>query len=83
MEHAEAAGAAAYITGEIHSRIESEYGRRKFADVERFAATSGMALLGLSHAASGFLIMQREMQGWFSQRFAIATVPLPEAQWWR
>ena len=83
MQHAEAAGADAYITGEIHSRIDTEYGHRKFADVERFAATTGMALLGVSHAASEFLIMQREMQGWFSGRFAIATVPLPEAHWWR
>ena len=40
MQHAEASGAAAYITGEIHSRIDTEYGHRKFADVERFAAAN-------------------------------------------
>ncbi|MEJ7758574.1 MAG: hypothetical protein WKF55_03155 [Gemmatimonadaceae bacterium] len=40
MQHAEASGAAAYITGEINSRIDTEYGHRKFADVERFAAAN-------------------------------------------
>ena len=55
MSNAEAAGAQVYITGEIHSRIETEYGRAKFAEVERFAATTGMALVGVSHAASEFL----------------------------
>jgi putative NIF3 family GTP cyclohydrolase 1 type 2 len=83
MQHAEAAGAEAYITGEIHSRIDTEYGHRKFADVERFAATTRMALVGVSHAASEFLVMEREMQAWFKQRFAVATDPLRETHWWR
>jgi putative NIF3 family GTP cyclohydrolase 1 type 2 len=83
MRHAEAAGVEAYITGEIHSRIDTEYGHRKFADVEQFAATTQMALLGVSHAASEFLVMEREMQSWFKQRFAVATIPLREAHWWR
>ena len=83
MQQVEAEGAQAYITGEIHSRIDTEYGHRKFAEVEEFASTTRMALLGVSHAASEFLIMDREMQGWFSERFAVATVPLPENHWWR
>jgi putative NIF3 family GTP cyclohydrolase 1 type 2 len=83
MQHAEAAGAEAYVTGEIHSRIDTEYGHRKFANVEQFAATTGMALLGVSHAASEFLVMEREMQAWFKKRFAVATIPLREPHWWR
>lgn len=83
MRHAEAVGADAYITGEIHSRIDTDYGHQKFADVEQFAASTRMALLGVSHAASEFLVMDREMQAWFKQRFAVATVPLAEDHWWR
>lgn len=83
MQHAESIGAQAYITGEVHSRIDTDYGRQKFADVEQFAQTSQMALLGVSHAASEFLVMQREMPAWFAQRFAVATVPLAETHWWR
>ena len=83
MRHAEAADAQAYITGEIRSRIDTEYGHTKFADVERFAATTGMALLGVSHAASEFLVMTREMRAWFAGKFAVDVVPLPESHWWR
>ena len=83
MRHAEVVGADAYITGEIHSRIDTDYGRQKFDDVEQFAASTRMALLGVSHAASEFLVMHREMQSWFKQRFAVATAPLAEAHWWR
>ncbi len=83
MRHVEAVGADAYITGEIHSRIDTEYGHRKFAEVDRFAATTRMALIGVSHAASEFLVMEREMQVWFKHRFAVVTVPLREAHWWR
>jgi putative NIF3 family GTP cyclohydrolase 1 type 2 len=83
MAIAEAAGAQAYITGEIHSRIDTEYGHTKFAEVERFAAASAMALLGVSHAASEFLVMRNEMRAWFSERFAVQAIPLAEEHWWR
>lgn len=77
MAIAEAAGAQAYLTGEIHSRIDTDYGQAKFTEVERFAADSSMALLGVSHAASEFLVMQNEMRAWFRERFAVETVLLP------
>jgi putative NIF3 family GTP cyclohydrolase 1 type 2 len=83
MAIAEAAGAQAYITGEIHPRIDTDDGHTNFADVERFASTSGMALIGVSHAASEFLVMQNEMRAWFSDRFAVSTALIPEAHWWR
>lgn len=83
MQHAEELGADAYITGEIHSRIDTDYGRLKFADVEQFAQSTRMSLIGVSHAASEFLVMQREMPTWFKERFAVGTVPLAESHWWR
>ena len=72
-----------YLTGEIHSRIDMDYGRSKFAEVERFATTSGMALLGVSHAASEFLVMRNEMRDWFGARYQVEVTLLPEAHWWR
>ncbi|HXT16196.1 MAG TPA: Nif3-like dinuclear metal center hexameric protein [Gemmatimonadaceae bacterium] len=83
MQNAERLGAQAYVTGEIHSRIDTEYGRRKFAAVEGFAESTRMALFGVSHAASEFLVMDREIQPWFTERFDVATVPLREEHWWR
>lgn len=73
----------AYITGEIHARIDSDYGRARFKAVEQFAAHTTMALLGVSHAASAFLVMQSPMQQWFTDRDALSTVLLPESHWWR
>jgi hypothetical protein len=56
---------------------------QKFAAFEQFATTTRMALLGVSHAASEFLVMNRGMQVWFRERFAVATIPLREPHWWR
>jgi putative NIF3 family GTP cyclohydrolase 1 type 2 len=83
MSNAETLGAQAYITGEIHSRIETAYGRAKFAEVERYAAATAMALVGVSHAASEFLVMKHQMRDWFTARCAVKTELLPESHWWR
>lgn len=83
MRNAEALGAQAYITGEIHSRIATEYGRARFAEIEAFARQTGMALLGVSHAASEFLVMRNEMQAWFTSRVVVPVTPLSEPHWWR
>ena len=72
-----------YITGEIHARIDSDYGRTTFAAVEAFGALSSLALLGVSHAASEFFVSQREMSNGFHGRTAVRVVLLPEAHWWR
>ncbi len=83
MMDAEARGAQAYITGEIRARIDSDYGRARFAAIEQFAASTSMALLAVSHAASEFLVMGTVMQRWFTDRYTVSTVLLPESHWWR
>jgi putative NIF3 family GTP cyclohydrolase 1 type 2 len=80
---AESLGAQAYLTGELHVRIKGEYGRSKFADVEGYAATSGMTLLGVSHAASEHLVIETQLARWFADTFQIAIQPLREPNWWR
>ncbi len=83
MRDVESRGAHAYVSGEIHSRIDSDIGRTRFAVVEQFARETTMALLGVSHAASEFLVMQSAMRTWFADRYPIPTVLLPESHWWR
>jgi putative NIF3 family GTP cyclohydrolase 1 type 2 len=83
MAVAEGLGARAYLTGELHVRIEGERGRRNFAEVEAFAATTGMTLLGVSHAASEHLVIETQLARWFDDQFQIALHPVREAQWWR
>jgi putative NIF3 family GTP cyclohydrolase 1 type 2 len=83
MQAAEQRGAHAYLTGELHVRIEGEYGRRKFADVKRFAARTGMTLIGVSHAASEHLVIETQLARWLHQTLSIDLRPIRELQWWR
>jgi putative NIF3 family GTP cyclohydrolase 1 type 2 len=83
MAIAEGLGARAYLTGELHVRIEGERGRRNFADVEAFAATTDMTLLAVSHAASEHLVIETQLARWLAARFQVTLHPIREAQWWR
>ncbi|AEV85387.1 hypothetical protein ACWT_4367 [Actinoplanes sp. SE50] len=83
MAEAERLGAQAYLTGELHVRIEGDYGRRKFADVQNFAATTGMTLIGVSHAASEHLVMETQLARWFTGTLGLTLHPIRETDWWR
>ena len=83
MAKAEALGAQACITGELHVRIEGEYGRAKFADVHAFAAGTGMTLVGVSHAASEHLVFETQLARWLIQTHGITLAPIREPKWWR
>lgn len=83
MTNAERLGAQAYLTGELHVRIEGEYGRRKYAEVTEFAGRTGMTLVGVSHAASEQLVLETQLARWFREHHGIEVVPLREPEWWR
>lgn len=83
METAERLGAQAYVTGELHVRIEGEYGRSKYAQVEAFAQRTSMSLFGVSHAASEYLVMETQLPRWFRETFELEVRPIREPQWWR
>lgn len=83
MAAAERLGAQAYLTGELHVRIEGEYGRRKYAEVREFAGHTGMTLVGVSHAASEQLVLETQLARWFRERHGIRVTPLREPEWWR
>ena len=83
MAAAERLGAHAYLTGELHVRIEGGYGRAKFGEVRDFAATTAMTLVGVSHAASEHLVIETQLARWFTDRHRIALTPIREPRWWR
>jgi putative NIF3 family GTP cyclohydrolase 1 type 2 len=83
MAAAEERGAQAWLTGEIHVRIEGEYGRRKYADVRSFAERTTMTLVGVSHAASEQLVLRTQLRRWLIERHGLAPHLLDEPQWWR
>ncbi|MEM7117890.1 MAG: Nif3-like dinuclear metal center hexameric protein [Chloroflexota bacterium] len=72
------------LTGEIHIRIEGKRGRTKFERVTQYAETSSpMRLVGVSHAASEFLVMRTHIAPWIKETFKLDTVLLPQQTWWR
>lgn len=83
MVAAERLGAQVYLTGELHVRIEGDYGRRKFAQVEAFAAVTSMTLVGVSHAASEHLVIETQLARWFAETLGMTLHPLRETNWWR
>ncbi|MFI7540665.1 Nif3-like dinuclear metal center hexameric protein [Actinoplanes sp. NPDC049599] len=83
MAAAERRGAHAWLTGEIHVRIEGEYGRRKYADVRAFAERTTMTLIGVSHAASEQLVLRTQLSRWLTERHGLKPHLLDEPQWWR
>ncbi|MEW5571362.1 Nif3-like dinuclear metal center hexameric protein [Rossellomorea marisflavi] len=82
MEEVEKKGVQAYITGEIHCHIDSEYGRGRFSKMMAYASGTGMSLIGVSHAASEYLVKKTLMKDWFEQNMGLNTTLLPQEKWW-
>jgi len=83
MVDAETKGAQAYITGEIHHRIYNDQFRANYQAVIKYGRTCKMTLIGVSHAASEFLVMKNDMAEWFQKECSVSAEALPEAHWWR
>lgn len=82
MKEAEEKGAQAYITGEIHCHIDNDYGKKKYDEMMEYARTSKMSLIGVSHAASEFLVHKTLMKDWFEKNFNVKTVLIAQEKWW-
>jgi putative NIF3 family GTP cyclohydrolase 1 type 2 len=83
MIEAEEKGAQAYVTGEIHCRVDNDYGRRRYREMMDYVPTTSMSLIGVSHAASEFLVMKTQMRHWFERECGVATILLEQIHWWR
>ncbi len=88
MEEAETLGAQAYVSGEWYTRtMPSADSDRRWVETNRaacraYAASTGMALLGFSHAASEFLVMKGPMADYF-RRMGLEVRCLGQSDWWR
>ncbi len=82
MKEAETKGAQAYITGEIHCHIDNDYGRKRFDTMMEYVKTTTMSLIGVSHAASEYLVMKTQMKNWFEQNYALNVNLIPQHKWW-
>ncbi|MCZ2336955.1 MAG: Nif3-like dinuclear metal center hexameric protein, partial [Chitinophagales bacterium] len=75
-------GAQAYITGEIFSRYDSDWGKENTEKIKKYAKTIDISLIGVSHAASEFLVMKTQMPKFFKKNFDLPVIPLAQKKWW-
>lgn len=75
-------GAQAYITGEIFSHYNSEWGKQNTAKLQDHAKTVDISMIAVSHAASEFLVMKTQMPEWFKEKYEIPVIPLAQSKWW-
>jgi putative NIF3 family GTP cyclohydrolase 1 type 2 len=88
LAEAETLGAEAFITGDWYTRSKplGEADRRWVSDNRTaclaYAAKTGMALIGFSHAATEHLVMTRRMKPFFAAH-GLPTHCLGQSDWWR
>lgn len=82
MQEAEKLGAQAYITGEVHCHIDNEYGKKKFDEMKEYCKSTTMSLIGVSHAASEYLVHATQLKPWFEEQFKLPVTLIPQDKWW-
>lgn len=75
-------GAQAYITGEIFSHYNSNWGKQNTAKLQEYANTVDISMIGVSHAVSEFLVMKTQIPEWFKENFGLPVIPLAQNKWW-
>lgn len=82
MKEAEEKGAQAYITGEIHCRVDNDYGRMRFEKMMDYVKTTTMSLIGVSHSASEYLVKKTQMKQWLLGNYDVQVELIPQHKWW-
>jgi putative NIF3 family GTP cyclohydrolase 1 type 2 len=83
IREAEALRAQALLSGEVRSHRGDAYGRAKFERVMAYLPHTTLSLIGVSHAASEQLVMDRLMIPWLRDRCRVETVSIRMDRWWR
>lgn len=77
-----------YLSGEWYPRYtpgddkEKERVVRTKEDVSEFSRNTRMILVGVSHAASEYLVMKTQMKNYFEEK-GLPTTSIPQRNWWR
>jgi putative NIF3 family GTP cyclohydrolase 1 type 2 len=82
MQEAEKLGAQAFLTGEIHCHIDNEYGKKKYDEMKEYCRSTSMSLIGVSHAASEYLVLASQLKPWFEENFHLPVTLIPQKKWW-
>lgn len=84
MKAAEEKGCDLYLTGEIVSNHSWDgFGEENSKEIQTFADDTRMSLVGVSHAASEFLVMRTQMVPYFHREFGLKADVIPQQTWWR
>jgi putative NIF3 family GTP cyclohydrolase 1 type 2 len=83
MREAEDRGAQVYLSGEILDRVDDDRGRRRFRDVQEYVRGTSLSLVGVSHAASEFLVMKTQLASWLRAAAGVEADVIPLSRWWR
>ena len=75
-------GAQAYITGEIFSHYDNEWGRQNTLKIQKYSEAVGMSMIGVSHGASEYLVMKTQIPEWLRKKFTISIIPISQSVWW-
>lgn len=75
-------GAQAYITGEIFSHYDSDWGKQNTEKIKRYVNNVDISLIGVSHAASEFLVMKTQLPKFLKENFGLPIIPLAQKKWW-
>lgn len=75
-------GAQAYITGEIFSHYNSEWGKQNTVKLQEYAKKVDISMIGVSHAASEFLVLRTQIPRWLKEKCGIPVIPLAQSKWW-
>lgn len=88
LQEASQLGAQAIITGEWSTRLTpsdpdaADWVAKNRAACTAFAHTSTMALLGFSHAATEYLVMERQLATYF-RSLGLMVYCVKQSDWWR
>lgn len=75
-------GGQAYITGEIFSHYDNDWGKQNTAILQNYAKTVNISMIGVSHAASEFLVMKTQIPEWLRENSGLTVIPLSQNKWW-
>src|SRR3989338_3989668 len=82
MKEVESKEAQAVLSGEIYCRIDNEYGRNKTEEMKTYLKNTKLSLVGVSHAASEYLVMKTQMKKWFKEYCNTDCNLISLNKWW-
>lgn len=83
MQEASDHGVDAYITGHIRHYTSSPVYEKRRREVDQWLQTARMYCIGVSHAASEYLVMKTQVPQLFQEYFGLEVIPMAEDTWWR